>query len=82
LSVESFLRKVFTLLWDEHFCEWMKDESILSNSQNGFQHGFQSLNNPFILRYAIETALDARKPLYIVLPDLTNAFPSTNHSSL
>ncbi|KAK0432915.1 uncharacterized protein EV420DRAFT_1755143 [Desarmillaria tabescens] len=76
------VRKVFTLLRDEPFREWMEDEGILPDSQNGFRRRFHGLNNPFILRCAIETALGAGKPLYVVLPDHTNAFPSTDHSSL
>ncbi len=60
----------------------MENEKILPDSQNGFRRGFHGLNNPFILRCAIEAALGSGRPLYVVLPDLTNAFPSTDHSLL
>lgn len=40
------------------------------------------MNNPFILRTAIDKALAEHRTLYVTLPDLTNAFPSTDHASL
>ncbi len=82
IGLESCLLKMFTLLWDDRFREWMEDEKILPDSQNGFRRGFHGLNNPFILRCAIEAALGSGRPLYVVLPDLTNAFPSTDRSLL
>ncbi len=82
VGLESCLLKMFTLLWDDRFREWMEDEHILPNTQNGFRRGYHGLNNHFILRCAIETALGSGRPLYVVLPDLTNAFQLTDHSSL
>ncbi|PBK82326.1 hypothetical protein ARMGADRAFT_1001676 [Armillaria gallica] len=81
VGLESYLLKMFTLLWDDWFREWMEDEHILPDTQNGFRRGYHGLNNPFILRCAIETVLGFGHPLYVVLPDLTKAFPLTDHSS-
>ncbi len=81
VGLESYLLKIFTLLWDDWFREWMEDKHILPNTQNGFHHGYHGFNNPFILRCAIETVLGFGCPLYVVLPDLTKAFPLTDHSS-
>ncbi len=82
IGLEACLMKMFTLLWDDRFREWMEDEGILPDTQNGFRRGYHGLNNLFILRCAIETALALGRPLFVVLPDLSNAFPSTDHSSL
>ncbi|KAL1738961.1 hypothetical protein HDZ31DRAFT_18271, partial [Schizophyllum fasciatum] len=49
---------------------------------NGFRTGRHGLNNPFILRCAVDRAAADKTPLYVVLPDLTNAFPSTVHEIL
>ncbi|KAK0209630.1 hypothetical protein IW262DRAFT_1255303, partial [Armillaria fumosa] len=82
ISLEACLLKMFTLLWDDRFHEWMEDEGVLPNTQNGFRHGYHGLNNPFLLCCVIENALAQHRPLFVVLPDLSNAFPLTDHSML
>ncbi|KAK0462661.1 uncharacterized protein EV420DRAFT_1265510, partial [Desarmillaria tabescens] len=57
------------------FCEWMEGEYILPDTQNGSRHGFHGLNNPFILRCTIKTALGSGRPLYVILSDLIMLFP-------
>ncbi len=60
----------------------MEDEHILPDTQNEFRRRYHGLNNPFILRCAVESALGSGRLLYVVLPDLTNAYPLTDHSSI
>lgn len=60
----------------------MDDNYILPETQNGFRKGYHGMNNPFILRTAIDVALAEGKTLHVVFPDLTNTFPSMDHASL
>ncbi|KAK0462353.1 uncharacterized protein EV420DRAFT_1265412 [Desarmillaria tabescens] len=82
IGLESCLLKMFTLLLDRHVHLWIEDNHILPESQNGFRRGYHAMNNPFILRMAIDKALAEGQTLYVAFPDLTNAFPSTDHASL
>lgn len=49
-------------------------------TQNGFRRSYHGLDDPFILCCVIETALTLGYPLFVVLPDLPNVFPSTDSS--
>ncbi|KAF9000566.1 hypothetical protein BDZ89DRAFT_918269, partial [Hymenopellis radicata] len=80
--LESCILKMFTRLVDQRICQWMDVRDIVPETQNGFRKGFHALNNPFVLRAAIELALAEKKTLYVIFPDLSNAFPWTDHSSL
>ncbi|KAK0236480.1 hypothetical protein EDD85DRAFT_737471, partial [Armillaria nabsnona] len=82
VGLESCLLKMFTLLCDDWFREWMEDKHIFPDTQNEFCCGYHKLNNPFILCCAMETVIGSGHSLYVILPDLTDAFPLTDHSSL
>lgn len=82
IGLESCLLKMFTLLLVRRVRLWMEDNHTLPESQNGFRRGYHAMNNPFILRTAIDKALAEHRTLYVAFPDLTNAFPSTDHASL
>jgi hypothetical protein len=60
IALESCLAKMFTLLVDRRFREWMEEVDFLPESQNGFREGRRTNDNAFILRYAIESALIIR----------------------
>ncbi|SJL12634.1 uncharacterized protein ARMOST_16063 [Armillaria ostoyae] len=82
IGLESCFPRVFTLLIDQRLQTWMQANGILPETQNGFRLGYHGLNNPFILRTVIDVALADGKALYVVFPDLANAFPWLNLSSL
>lgn len=82
IGLESCFLRVFTLLIDRRLQTWMQANGILPETQNGFRLGYHGLNNPFILRTVIDVALADGKALYVVFPDLANAFPWLNLSSL
>ncbi|KAL1674989.1 hypothetical protein EV122DRAFT_190891, partial [Schizophyllum commune] len=73
----SCILKMLTLIIDRRAVQWMEVNGLLPETQNGFRTGRHALNNPFIVRCAVDRAVADRKPLYVVFPDLTNAFPST-----
>jgi hypothetical protein len=81
-SLECCLLKFMTLLIDHRLREWAEAHSILPDSQNGFREGYQTHNNSFVLRTAIEKARAEGKVLYIAFIDLKNAFPSTHLPTL
>ncbi|KAF5344742.1 hypothetical protein D9758_015291 [Tetrapyrgos nigripes] len=50
--------------------------------QNRFHARHQTHNNAFILRSLIECACDHSETLYVAFVNISNTFPSTNHSAL
>ncbi|KAL1751171.1 hypothetical protein FB107DRAFT_222565, partial [Schizophyllum commune] len=77
VGLESCILKMLTLIIDRRAVEWMEANDLLPDTQNGFRLGRHALNNPFIVRCAVDRAVAEGKALYVVFPDLTNAFPST-----
>ncbi len=66
---------MFTLLWEDWFREWMENERILPDTQNGFRRGYHGLGNPFILRCAIETVLCRSARSHQCIPMDSSLFP-------
>ncbi|KZV83868.1 hypothetical protein EXIGLDRAFT_598666, partial [Exidia glandulosa HHB12029] len=89
IALECCLLKMLTLIIDTHWSRrnthirsFAESEGILPESQNGFRPGYRTENNAFILRVAAEKAHRLGHPLYVTFVDLSNAFPSVNHSIL
>ncbi|KAJ3851203.1 hypothetical protein EV368DRAFT_2556, partial [Lentinula lateritia] len=60
----------------------LEQAQVIPPSQNGFRSGYRTNNNAFILRTLIEKARASRNTLFAAFVDISNAFPSTNQSSL
>ncbi|KAJ6588144.1 hypothetical protein B0H19DRAFT_872503, partial [Mycena capillaripes] len=56
IGLECCLSKVLTLLIDQRILEWVRENDVVPNTQNGFQEGKKTNNNSFVLRCAIERA--------------------------
>jgi hypothetical protein len=82
IGLECCLLKVLTLLIDRRLLEWVRENDVVPNTQNGFRQGKRTNNNSFILRCAIEKAWAEGKSLYVVFVDLKNAFPATDLPTL
>ncbi|CAK5263407.1 unnamed protein product [Mycena citricolor] len=82
IGLESCFLKLTTLLIHMRLSKWCKSRGLLPASQNAFREGFRTNDNMFILRCAIERARHQNRPLYVVFADLSNAFPSTEQSTL
>ncbi|KAF8884101.1 hypothetical protein CPB85DRAFT_1200949, partial [Mucidula mucida] len=82
IGLESCVLKMMTLLAEGRVQQWMTDIGIIPETQNGFRKGYNALNNPWILQCAIQMAMAEKKTLYVVFPDLTNAFPWRNHGMM
>ncbi|KAJ3858029.1 hypothetical protein EV368DRAFT_11293, partial [Lentinula lateritia] len=50
--------------------------------QNGFQPGYRTNNDAFILHTLTEKACASGNTLLVAFVDISNAFPSMNQSSL
>lgn len=74
--------KFVTLLILRRVVKYADLHKLVPPSQNGFRKHFRTNNNAFILRCAIEKAKSMGKTLYVATIDLTNAFPSTDRSTL
>jgi hypothetical protein len=61
---------------------WCEKYNLLPPSQNGFRSGYRTNNNAFILRCAIDRARAEGKTLYVMFADISNAFSSTEQSTL
>ena len=82
VGLESCLLKLMTLLIHMRLVSWCEKYKILPPSQNGFRAGYRTNNNAFILRCAIDRARAEGKTLYVMFADISNAFPSTEQSTL
>ncbi|PPQ81254.1 hypothetical protein CVT26_015075 [Gymnopilus dilepis] len=82
VGLESCLLKLMTLLIHMRLTEWCEKYKIIPPTQNGFRAGYRTNNNMFILRTAIEKARAQGLTLYVMFADLSNAFPSTDQSTL
>ena len=82
IGLESCFLKLMTLLIHNRLMNWCETNNLLPESQNGFRQGFRTNNNTFILRCAIDRARATGISLYVVFADLSNAFPSTEQSTL
>ena len=82
VGLESCLLKLMTLLIHMRLTAWCDKYNILPPSQNGFRTGYRTNNNAFILRCAIDRARAEGKTLYVMFADISNAFPSTEQSTL
>lgn len=82
IGLQSCFLKLLTLLIDRRLREWSDSIHLIPDSQNGFRPGYRTNNNSYILRCAIDKAKSEHEPLFVAFIDLSNAFPSTNHSAL
>lgn len=82
IALECCLLKLLTLIIDSRIRTFAEREGLIPNSQNGFRPGYRTENNAFILRIAAEKAHRLQRPLFVTFVDLSNAFPSVNHSIL
>jgi exonuclease III len=82
VGLESCTLKLLTLLIHQRMTDWMEAYKILPETQNAFRKGYRTNNNAFILQCAIKKARALGKTLYVVFADLSNAFPSTEQSTL
>ncbi|KAF5387244.1 hypothetical protein D9757_006858 [Collybiopsis confluens] len=82
IVLESCMLKFVTLLIMRRIVKYADLHKIVPPSQNGFRKHFRTNNNAFILRCAIERAKSLKKTLYVATIDLSNAFPSTDCSTL
>ncbi|KAJ6631076.1 hypothetical protein B0H10DRAFT_1682584, partial [Mycena sp. CBHHK59/15] len=78
ITVECYLLKVLTLLFDERLHEWAEANRVIPDSQNSFRPGYRTEDNCFILICAIARACAESKPLYVFFGDMTNMFPYTD----
>ena len=81
-GLESCLLKLMTLLIHMWLTAWCKKYNLLPPSQNGFRSGYRTNNNTFILRCAVDRARAEGNTLYVMFADISNAFPSTEQSTL
>jgi hypothetical protein len=82
IALECCLLKFTTLLIDLRIRCYTNLHNIIPESQNGFQTGFRTNNNLFILRTMTDRAVQQGMPLYVAYIDLHNAFPATNRPTL
>ncbi len=82
ISLECCLLKMATMIVHKRLADWADSMHLIPDWQNGFRPGYRTLNNAFILRCAIEWAKAKGHPLFVAMVDATNAFPSTDHSTL
>jgi hypothetical protein len=59
----------------------MEKIKLLPPTQNGFQEGYRTNNNCYILRCGIDNARSLNKTLYVAFVDCSNAFPWTDHAT-
>ncbi|GAW03734.1 hypothetical protein LENED_005478 [Lentinula edodes] len=82
IALESCILKFASLLLHLKLSQALEEAKVLPASQNGFRAGYRTNNNAFILRTLIEKAKSQDDTLYVAFVDISNAFPSTNQSSL
>ncbi|EIN03393.1 hypothetical protein PUNSTDRAFT_78243, partial [Punctularia strigosozonata HHB-11173 SS5] len=82
IGLECTLLKGLTLLVERRLRLWAEEEGVVPPSQNGFRPGYNTHNNAFIFREAVERCRADGKTLYVAIVDLTNAFPSTHQPTL
>ncbi|THU93704.1 hypothetical protein K435DRAFT_580803, partial [Dendrothele bispora CBS 962.96] len=82
MGLESCLLKFLTLLIHLRIYKVLEENNLLPASQNGFRSKFQTNNNAFILRTLIDKAMAEGDTLFVVFLDISNAFPSADHSFL
>ena len=82
IGLESCLLKLMTLLIHIRLTAWCDSHNLLPPSQNGFRGGFRTNNNAFILCCAVDRARAEGKTLFVMFADISNAFPSTDQSTL
>ena len=82
IGLESCLLKLMTLLIHIRLTAWCEKYNLLPPSQNGFRNGYRTNNNTFILRCAVDRARAEGNTLFVMFADISNAFPSTEQSTL
>ncbi|KAF5335890.1 hypothetical protein D9758_017543 [Tetrapyrgos nigripes] len=81
IALESCFLKFGTLLILQRLTKAAELGHLIPPSQNGFRAGHRTHNNAFILRSLIECARDHNDTFYVAFVNISNAFPSTNHSA-
>ncbi|KAJ3502171.1 hypothetical protein NLJ89_g9010 [Agrocybe chaxingu] len=82
IALESCLLKALTFIIHTKFSKALDRAGIIPPTQNGFRKDCRTNNNSFILRSIIDKVTAEGDSLYVAFVDISNAFPSTNHSSL
>ncbi len=82
IGLESAFLKTLTLLIDRRMREWAESTDTLPDAQSGFRKGHRTVNNSVIMRICIEKARSLGRPLYMMLLDIENAFPSVDQAAL
>ncbi|KAH7879159.1 uncharacterized protein C8R40DRAFT_1021061, partial [Lentinula edodes] len=88
IALESCVLKFASLLIHLKLSHALEQAQVIPPSQNGFRSGYHTNNNAFILRTLIEKApyrvncMHMTNTLFAAFVDISNAFPSTNQSSL
>ncbi|PBK84341.1 hypothetical protein ARMGADRAFT_861319, partial [Armillaria gallica] len=82
IGLESVILKMMTYIIHKKLLHWADKLGAIPPSQNGFCPGFCTNNNIFILCTMIEQAQAEGKTLWVEFVDISNAFPSTDHTTL
>ncbi len=82
IGLESVVLKMMTYIIHKKLLHWANKLGAIPPSQNGFRPGFRTNNNVFILRTMIEQARAEGKTLWVGFVDISNAFPSTDRTTL
>ena len=82
ISLLSCFLKLLTSLIDSRLQRWITRADLLPLSQNGFQAGKRTTNNPKTLRYMLDVATNEKKTLYIAFLDISKAFDRVHRPTL
>ncbi|XP_055907639.1 uncharacterized protein LOC129942637 [Eupeodes corollae] len=81
----SFLNasyKIFTLILQKRFNEWIDSDKLLQEYQAGFRSGYSTIDHIFTLRCMAETFLRKKKKLYAFFVDFRAAFDMIDRKAL
>jgi hypothetical protein len=82
VGLESCVLKLLTRIAHARFYDAAESNGIIQEEQNGFRPDHRTNDHVFTLKSIIDLTRSRNETLYVAYVDISNAFPSTSHSTL
>lgn len=82
ITLLSCFGKLFTLILNNRFQNFVKNHDLLSEYQSGFRQGYSTVDNMFVINMLIDLLHNSKKKLFCAFIDLKGAFDTINRSYL
>ena len=74
ISINSCISKLFTLILNDRFTEYLNVNNTIYYNQIGFRKGYRPADHVFTLKTLVDQAFHAKKDLYVCFVDFRKAY--------